>query len=716
MLSRSGRNVCQGYTHPVLRLVTRRMAAKIFLAIGLAVGTALLVQAWFDANRSARGLEQSTRDSASQAARLVVSGIEHAMLAGEGIEVKRLVARFKRQLGSSARVQIYDKRGIEVFASPAPPPATVRDDLASAMTTGRAARAADGAVIAPIASEERCAPCHRREDEVARFPRVRGALEMALSPAPCRGDDRKQLLRDLVERGFVHIMTAKQSDLLPDYFATLGTLDGVRAVAVYDGDGDVSFGEAIDGVDTAAVKALFADPGGGRRDHHRVRLTPLLMEQRCVECHDDEPGRVRGVLALSLAAAEEACDEDEVVAVVETSLRYIMLSALGRQIADFLDAAAATEVIERLALYDNQGRQYWTTRHPAPPPAIGEVLRDGRAVVELSGRGAGEMVTVVEPLVNQEGCRRCHGSDMTLRGAVSVGLSTAAAAAARADRMRDSYWFTGYTLAGILLILLALVQYLVVRPVSRIGDVADRVGRGDLDAQVAGADPDGDEIKRLGTRINEMVRGLRAKTRLEKFVSRGAAAHAHDTEGALAQGARRDVTVLFSDIRGFTAFSEDRQPEEVVDMLNRLLRAQAEVVAACGGDIDKYVGDELMAVFYGDDAAARAVACAVAMVEAVEAARKRDLQVGIGINCGDVVYGAIGHEERMDFTVIGDAVNTAARLCSAAGAGEVLVSGALVDAAGDVEGVDFVAGKPIALKGKKKPFGVFRARRTPARE
>jgi adenylate cyclase len=314
---------------------------------------------------------------------------------------------------------------------------------------------------------------------------------------------------------------------------------------------------------------------------------------------------------------------------------------------------------------------------------------------------------------------RCHGEDSALRGAVAVTVSTAVAEQARRASWNRRRMFTGLNLLGILVILAALLQYLVARPVKRIGEVADEVGKGNLEVTVTRADPDGDEISRLGSHINQMVHGLRTKMQLEKFVSRGTAEAAAGAglQAISRTGERRAVTVLFSDIRGFTGYSERSEPEAVVEMLNRLLQAQAEVVGELGGDIDKFVGDELMAVFTGPDAELAAVRCAVRMLEAVAAARRSDetLGVGIGISAGDVVYGAIGHEQRMDFTVIGDVVNTGARLCSAAAAGEILVSELVYRAAailaGDVEesaGIDFESGEPLVLKGKRDPFPVYR--------
>jgi adenylate cyclase len=129
-----------------------------------------------------------------------------------------------------------------------------------------------------------------------------------------------------------------------------------------------------------------------------------------------------------------------------------------------------------------------------------------------------------------------------------------------------------------------------------------------------------------------------------------------------------------------------------------------------GGDIDKFVGDELMARFMGDDAEVRAARCAVEMaaaVAAIEAKSSHGLSVGVGVNAGDVVLGSMGAEQRLDFTVIGDAVNLAARLCAAAKGNEVLVTNSIRDA---ITGDDltFEALEPIRVKGKAEPVPIFR--------
>jgi len=139
-------------------------------------------------------------------------------------------------------------------------------------------------------------------------------------------------------------------------------------------------------------------------------------------------------------------------------------------------------------------------------------------------------------------------------------------------------------------------------------------------------------------------------------------------------GARKNITVLFSDVRSFTTFSENHEPEEVVEALNEFLSAMTEVIMAWDGTLDKFVGDEIMA-FWGapvaqENHAELAVGCALAMMRRLhelqskwQAEGRAVLGIGIGINTGEMVVGNIGSEKmKMDYTVIGDAVNLGARV------------------------------------------------------
>lgn len=150
-------------------------------------------------------------------------------------------------------------------------------------------------------------------------------------------------------------------------------------------------------------------------------------------------------------------------------------------------------------------------------------------------------------------------------------------------------------------------------------------------------------------------------------------------------GEARNVTVLFSDIRGFTSMSEKMKASDVVSMLNEYFEEMVEVLFKHQGTLDKYVGDEIMALFgapvsTGEDAS-NAVACAVEMQKRLrefnrlrEIRNESPIQIGIGINTGEAVFGALGSSKTMQYTVVGDMVNTASRLCSLARAGEIIVS------------------------------------------
>jgi adenylate cyclase len=158
------------------------------------------------------------------------------------------------------------------------------------------------------------------------------------------------------------------------------------------------------------------------------------------------------------------------------------------------------------------------------------------------------------------------------------------------------------------------------------------------------------------------------------------------SDGPLALGGdRRKVTVLMSDIRDFTTLSESLPPEKVVDALNTLLGAMTQVIMRHGGSIDNFVGDAIVAVFgvpvTKPDDAARAVACAVEMQNAMAAVNAENeerglprLAIGIGLNTGEVVAGNIGSDMRIKYSVIGGPVNVAARLQGLASGGQVFAS------------------------------------------
>jgi adenylate cyclase len=250
----------------------------------------------------------------------------------------------------------------------------------------------------------------------------------------------------------------------------------------------------------------------------------------------------------------------------------------------------------------------------------------------------------------------------------------------------------------------------VLKPLDIIGGVADKIGEGDLSvhAQVKSQD----EIGVLAQRINKMIKGLQERLHLTKFVSDEAltAVKKVGLEGLKMGGERKVATIMETDIRGFTSMSEKMEPEEVVSLLNTYLDKQTEVIQSYGGDIDKFIGDAVLAVFTGEEMADNAVQCAIKIQKEINTLNQslgKNTMIGIGIDTGPLVMGAMGSKDRMDFTVIGDHVNTSSRLCDAALPGEVIIS---ENTEKLLKGENYQLKQldPIQVKGKEKPIKIYK--------
>ncbi|MFK7990154.1 MAG: adenylate/guanylate cyclase domain-containing protein [Sandaracinaceae bacterium] len=181
-------------------------------------------------------------------------------------------------------------------------------------------------------------------------------------------------------------------------------------------------------------------------------------------------------------------------------------------------------------------------------------------------------------------------------------------------------------------------------------------------------------------------------------------------------GEERNTTVLFSDIRGFTAMSESQSAQSVVDMLNEYFERMVEVIFHHEGTLDKFVGDEIMALFgapvsHPDDAY-RAVKTALEMKAVLAefneermAEGHAEVKIGIGINTGECVAGYLGSSKALEYTVIGDTVNTGARLCSIAKAGEIIISVSTYEAVRDF--FEVIELPPTQVKGKANALKIF---------
>lgn len=191
----------------------------------------------------------------------------------------------------------------------------------------------------------------------------------------------------------------------------------------------------------------------------------------------------------------------------------------------------------------------------------------------------------------------------------------------------------------------------------------------------------------------------------------------HDPEALQPGGHKKNVTVFFADIRGFTSMSANMDPSETVALLNEYFDAMTEIILDFGGMLDKYVGDEIMALFGAPteltDAAARAVCCALEMRVRLNILRQSWIRrgappfsVGYGLVEGSVTVGFIGSSKVLSYTAIGDSVNMASRLCSQAPPGDILISDQIARANYKLLTLDRLP--PLAVKGKTEPLTVYR--------
>lgn len=224
------------------------------------------------------------------------------------------------------------------------------------------------------------------------------------------------------------------------------------------------------------------------------------------------------------------------------------------------------------------------------------------------------------------------------------------------------------------------------RPVRDLVEATGRVAQGDYETAVAVESTD--EMGTLADAFNDMTRGLLMREQyrsvLNKVVSQDVAAELMKGDVELG-GENRLVTVLFADIRGFTPMTQGMEPQEVIGLINGCMERLSRAVDVEGGVVDKYIGDEIMAVFGApiaqEDHACRSVRAALRMragiaeMNAERAERgEAPLAVGIGIASGIAVAGNMGSADRMNYTVLGETVNLAARLTAQAQGGEILIS------------------------------------------
>jgi len=259
------------------------------------------------------------------------------------------------------------------------------------------------------------------------------------------------------------------------------------------------------------------------------------------------------------------------------------------------------------------------------------------------------------------------GTGIPLFGLVMVAAASLLGTEFSVERLAATALFLGALGLSVGLLAVWIAGRSVADPVEAVRAALAEVERGNLQAEARVSQ--GSEVGLLAAGFNRMVAGLRERERIREafgtYVDREVAEHIL-REGTSLTGEEVEVTMMFIDIRNFTAFAERSSATEVVATINRLFEGVVPIIHEHDGHVDKFVGDGLLAVFGAprrqEDHADQALAAAFAIDRAVQAEFAGELSIGVGLNSGTVVAGNVGGAGRLEFSVIGDAVNVAARV------------------------------------------------------
>ncbi len=250
------------------------------------------------------------------------------------------------------------------------------------------------------------------------------------------------------------------------------------------------------------------------------------------------------------------------------------------------------------------------------------------------------------------------------------------------ERARDIALGSAALITLLSIVGINLIARKMANQIQLILNGAKEVGRGNLNVRILVNSQD--ELGHLASEFNNMIQHLREKFQMQKFMSKLTVDMIKDSvraNGARARARKRQVAVLFSDVRNFSTIAEALDPGETVKLINIYFDLQTKIIERHHGIVDKFMGDQIMAIFEGKNMADNALRAAVEIQRQIRllnqeraANGKVTLEMGIGVNNGHAVMGHMGSAHRMDYTVIGDVVNVAARLCSAARAGQIITS------------------------------------------
>lgn len=261
-------------------------------------------------------------------------------------------------------------------------------------------------------------------------------------------------------------------------------------------------------------------------------------------------------------------------------------------------------------------------------------------------------------------------------------------------------------------------------PIEKLAEMIALVSKGNFDVKARTQVKSHDEVGDLAEAFDHMTEGLKERDKVKSLFSKfHGSSVAEDLIGKDigVGGQAKDVVVFFSDIRGFTAFSEKRSPEEVVEMLNEYFAVMVKIINAHGGVVDKFIGDAIMAIWGAPKSSDRdchkALRACLEMRKALEELNEKRIargqpaiNIGMGLHAGTAISGTIGSDERMEYTVIGNTVNTASRIEASTKAfgADLLVTDSVIEKVGEDFKVDLAGAAEV--KGRSDAIKMYKVR------
>jgi len=298
------------------------------------------------------------------------------------------------------------------------------------------------------------------------------------------------------------------------------------------------------------------------------------------------------------------------------------------------------------------------------------------------------------------------GTGVPILGVVVVGIAGLTKSDVNPDYVAAACIFLGLVATAVGLLATKIVARSIGDPLTSVRRALDRVAEGDLDAQVRVED--GSEIGLVQAGFNRMVDGVHERERIRDLFGRQVGhdvAHAALRDGARLGGEEREIGAMFVDLVGSTSMALALPPTEVVRLLNRFFRVVIEVVESERGLVNKFEGDAALCVFGAPVASPDPAGDALGAARVLAGRLEREVPeigFGIGVSAGTAVAGNVGSESRFEYTVIGDPVNEAARLCELAKdrPERLLASDSALRRAADGEAAEWLVGERTVLRGR----------------